>query len=77
MELEARTKIQLLARSSLIVKVVNEKLIEDICKKGYVRLTIYGEIVDVNDGTTLDKNKNHTIEVVVDRLVVKDGIETL
>lgn len=45
-------------------------------KKGYVRLRIDGEIVDVNDVPTLDKNKNHTIEVVVDRLVVKDGIET-
>jgi excinuclease ABC subunit A len=35
-----------------------------------------GEIVDVNEVPELDKNKNHTIEVVVDRLVVKEGIET-
>ncbi|SQA00261.1 Excinuclease ABC subunit A [Staphylococcus aureus] len=76
MELEARTKIQLLAPVIAHRKGSHEKLIEDIGKKGYVRLRIDGEIVDVNDVPTLDKNKNHTIEVVVDRLVVKDGIET-
>ncbi|MDU4914517.1 MAG: excinuclease ABC subunit UvrA, partial [Staphylococcus epidermidis] len=43
---------------------------------GYVRLRVDDEIVDVNEVPQLDKNKNHTIEVVVDRLVVKDGIET-
>ena len=41
-----------------------------------MRLRIDGEIVDVNEVPELDKNKNHTIEVVVDRLVVKEGIET-
>ena len=47
-----------------------------ILVKGYVRLRVDGEVVDVNDVPALDKNKNHTIEVVVDRLVVKSGIET-
>lgn len=60
----------------LIEKGSHEKLIADIGKKGYVRLRVDGDIVDVNEVPELDKNKNHTIEVVVDRLVVKDGIET-
>lgn len=76
MELETRTKIQLLAPVISHRKGSHEKLIEDIGKKGYVRLRIDGEIVDVNEVPELDKNKNHTIEVVVDRLVVKEGIET-
>lgn len=76
LELETRTKIQLLAPVVSHRKGSHEKLIEDISKKGYVRLRVDGEIVDVNEVPELDKNKNHTIEVVVDRLVVKDGIET-
>ncbi|MCD4648286.1 excinuclease ABC subunit UvrA [Staphylococcus aureus] len=76
MELETRTKIQLLAPVISHRKGSHEKLIEDIGKKGYVRLRIDEEIVDVNEVPELDKNKNHTIEVVVDRLVVKEGIET-
>ncbi|WP_218085207.1 excinuclease ABC subunit UvrA [Staphylococcus epidermidis] len=76
LELEERTKIQLLAPVMSHRKGSHEKLIEDIGKKGYVRLRVDDEIVDVNEVPQLDKNKNHTIEVVVDRLVVKDGIET-
>lgn len=76
LEKEERTKIQLLAPVISHRKGSHEKLIEDIGKKGYVRLRVDDEIVDVNEVPQLDKNKNHTIEVVVDRLVVKDGIET-
>ncbi|MBE5664296.1 excinuclease ABC subunit UvrA [Staphylococcus sp. SS87] len=76
MDLDTRTKIQLLAPVISHRKGSHEKLIEDIGKKGYVRLRIDGDIVDVNEVPALDKNKNHTIEVVVDRLVVKEGIET-
>ena len=76
LELEERTKIQLLAPVISHRKGSHEKLIEDIGKKGYVHLRVDDEIVDVNEVPQLDKNKNHTIEVVVDRLVVKDGIET-
>ena len=76
LELEERTKIQLLAPVISHRKGSHEKLIEDIGKKGYVRLRVDDEIVDVNEVPQLDKNKNHTIEVVVDRLVVKDSIET-
>ncbi|MCQ1509015.1 excinuclease ABC subunit UvrA, partial [Staphylococcus aureus] len=59
MELETRTKIQLLAPVISHRKGSHEKLIEDIGKKGYVRLRIDGEIVDVNEVPELDKNKNH------------------
>lgn len=76
LELEERTKIQILAPLVSHRKGSHEKLIEDIGKKGYVRLRVDGEVVDVNEVPALDKNKNHTIEVVVDRLVVKSGIET-
>ena len=76
LELEERTKIQILAPLVSHRKGSHEKLIEDIGKKGYVRLRVDDEVVDVNEVPALDKNKNHTIEVVVDRLVVKSGIET-
>ena len=76
LELEARTKIQLLAPVVSHRKGSHEKLIEDISKKGYVRVRVDGEITDINEVPELDKNKNHTIEVVIDRLVVKEGIET-
>ncbi|ELH4421619.1 excinuclease ABC subunit UvrA [Staphylococcus pseudintermedius] len=76
MELEERTKIQLLAPVVNHRKGTHEKLSTDISKKGYVRVRVDGEIMDVTQVPELDKNKNHTIEIVVDRLVVKPGIET-
>ncbi|EPV2447162.1 excinuclease ABC subunit UvrA [Staphylococcus pseudintermedius] len=76
MELEERTKIQLLAPVVNHRKGTHEKLLTDISKKGYVRVRVDGEIMDVTQVPELDKNKNHTIEIVVDRLVVKSGIET-
>ncbi|EHT3469590.1 excinuclease ABC subunit UvrA [Staphylococcus pseudintermedius] len=76
MELEERTKIQLLAPVVNHRKGTHEKLLTDINKKGYVRVRVDGEIMDVTQVPELDKNKNHTIEIVVDRLVVKPGIET-
>ncbi|ALM56370.1 MAG: excinuclease ABC subunit UvrA [Staphylococcus equorum] len=75
MQLEERSKIQLLAPVVSHRKGAQEKLIDDISKKGYVRVRVDGEIMDVNEVPNLDKNKNHTIEVVIDRLVVKAGIE--
>ncbi|UXS21244.1 excinuclease ABC subunit UvrA [Staphylococcus delphini] len=76
MELEERTKIQLLAPVVNHRKGTHEKLLTDISKKGYVRVRVDGEIMDVTQVPELDKNKNHTIEIVVDRLVVKPDIET-
>lgn len=52
----------------------HQKVLEDIRKNGYVRVRIDGEIRDLADEIKLEKNKKHTIEVVVDRLVNKEGI---
>lgn len=76
LQLEERTKIQLLAPVVNHRKGSHEKLLNDISKKGYVRVRVDGEIMDITAVPDLDKNKNHTIEIVVDRLVVKPGIES-
>lgn len=76
LQLEERTKIQLLAPIVNHRKGTHEKLLKDVIKKGYVRVRVDGEIMDITAVPELDKNKNHTIEIVVDRLVVKSGIET-
>ncbi|PTG19882.1 excinuclease ABC subunit UvrA [Staphylococcus chromogenes] len=76
LQLEERTKIQLLAPVVNHRKGSHEKLLNDVSKKGYVRVRVDGEIMDITAVPELDKNKNHTIEIVVDRLVVKPGIES-
>ena len=50
------------------------KLIEEIKKEGYVRIRVNGEIIDLDDNIELNKNKKHTIEVVIDRIVMKEDI---
>lgn len=74
MALEEGSKIQLLAPVVRGRKGEYHKLIEDAKKSGYVRLRIDGEVVDINSEINLDKNKKHTIEIVVDRLVVRPDI---
>lgn len=51
------------------------KLLEDARKSGYVRVRIDGILYDLSEEIRLEKNKKHTIEIMVDRLVVKDGIQ--
>lgn len=76
MELEERTKIQLLAPIVRGRKGRHEKVLEHANQEGYVRVRINDEIYDLSDETIkLDKNKKHNIEIVVDRLVIKKGIE--
>lgn len=75
MELEEGTRIQLLAPVVRGRKGEYHKLIEDIKKDGYVRIRVDGEVVDVNEPINLDKNKKHSIEIVVDRLIVRPGIQ--
>jgi len=75
MELEERTRIQVLAPVVRGRKGKYVKLLEDIKKMGFVRVRIDGEIKDVNEEIKLDKNKKHNIEIVVDRLIIKPGIE--
>jgi excinuclease ABC subunit A len=68
------TRIQLLAPVVRGRKGEYHKLIDDIKKSGYVRLRVDGKIMDINDEITLDKNKKHTIEIIVDRLVIRSDM---
>lgn len=69
-----RTKMQLLAPMVSGRKGTHVKLLEDLKKQGFVRVRIDGELRDLDDAIDLDKNKKHSIEVVVDRVVMKEGI---
>ena len=73
--LPERTKLLIMAQVIRGRKGEHKKVFEQIRREGYVRIRVDGEIYDVNDDIKLDKNKKHTIEVVVDRLVVREGIE--
>lgn len=75
MNLEEGTRIQLLAPVVRGRKGEYHKLIEDARKSGYVRIRVDGEVMDINDEITLDKNKKHTLEIVVDRLIIKPDIQ--
>ncbi|MGN1399902.1 MAG: excinuclease ABC subunit UvrA [Bacillus sp. (in: firmicutes)] len=75
MEYPERTKLQILAPVVSGRKGMHVKVLEDIKKQGYVRVRIDGEMYDVSDDITLEKNKKHDIEVIIDRIVVKEGIE--
>ena len=72
--LEPGTRIQLLAPVIQGKKGEHQKLLEEIKKSGYVRARIDGEIADLNEEIKLEKNKKHTIEVIVDRIIVKEGV---
>ena len=76
MDYPERTKMQLLAPIVEGKKGTHVKLMEDLKKEGFVRIRLNGELRDLDDNIELDKNKAHTIEVVVDRIVVKDGVQT-
>lgn len=75
MKLPERTKIQLLAPVVRGRKGQHVKLFEQMKKSGYVRIRVDGNMYELSETIELDKNKKHNIEVVVDRLVVKDGIQ--
>lgn len=75
MALDEGSRIQLLAPIVRGRKGEYTKLIQDARKNGYVRIRIDGEIMDINDDIKLDKNRKHTIEIVVDRLIIRPGIE--
>lgn len=76
MEFPERTRLQVLAPVVSGRKGTHAKLIEDIKKQGYVRIRVDGETMDLDDNIELNKNKKHTIEVVIDRIVLKEGIES-
>ncbi|EEG75393.1 excinuclease ABC, A subunit [[Clostridium] hylemonae DSM 15053] len=75
MDLPSGTKIQLLAPVVRGRKGRHEKLLERAKRSGYVRVRIDGNLYELSEDIALDKNIKHNIEIIVDRLVVKEGIE--
>ncbi|QAS53728.1 excinuclease ABC subunit UvrA [Halobacillus litoralis] len=75
MEYPERTKLQILAPVVSGRKGEHVKVFEQLQKEGYIRLRVDGEMREISEEISLEKNKKHSIEVVVDRIVVKDGVE--
>ncbi|WP_326931680.1 excinuclease ABC subunit UvrA [Enterococcus avium] len=76
LELPERTKIQILAPVVAKKKGQHKKVFEMVQREGYVRMRVDGELYDVTEAPELTKNKKHDIEIIVDRIVVKDGIRS-
>jgi len=76
MELEQGTKIQVLAPVIKGRKGEFVKLLENFSKEGFVRARVDGEVVELTDDLQIDRNKKHNIEIIVDRLVIKDDIRS-
>ncbi|RYI27987.1 excinuclease ABC subunit UvrA [Bacillus infantis] len=74
MEYPERTKMQVLAPVVEGRKGTHVKVLEDVKKQGYVRVRVNGEMHDLGEDITLEKNKKHSIQVVIDRVVVKEGV---
>ncbi len=75
-ELPEETRIQVLAPLVRSRKGEYVKLFEDMRRKGYVRIRVDGAVHDLEEEIILDKQKKHTIEVVVDRLIIREGIQS-
>lgn len=71
-----RTKMQILAPVVSGRKGTHAKTLEDIKKQGYVRVRVDGEMREAAEEIELEKNKKHSIEIVIDRIVIKEGIES-
>ncbi|MDT2850731.1 excinuclease ABC subunit UvrA [Lactococcus lactis] len=76
LELPEKTRLQILAPVVLTKKGTHVKMFERIQKDGYVRVRVDGEVYDISEAPELDKNKKHNIEIVIDRIVVKEGIRS-
>ncbi|MEI2664819.1 excinuclease ABC subunit UvrA [Rossellomorea sp. LJF3] len=74
LEYPERTKLQVLAPVVSGRKGTHVKTLEDIKKQGFVRVRINGEVQDLGEEISLEKNKKHSIEVIIDRIVVKEGV---
>ncbi|MDU0812086.1 excinuclease ABC subunit UvrA [Bacillus siamensis] len=74
LEYPERTKLQVLAPMVSGRKGAHVKVLDQIRKQGYVRVRIDGEMAELSDDIELEKNKKHSIEVVIDRIVVKEGV---
>jgi excinuclease ABC subunit A len=75
MELGDRTRFQLLAPVVRGKKGTHKKLLASLVTEGFARVRVNGEVRELSDNIELDKNKFHNIEIVVDRLIRKDGIQ--
>ena len=75
MELPEGTRLQLLAPVVRGRKGQHVKVFESARKSGYVRVVVDGHLYELSEEISLEKNKKHNIEVMVDRLVVRDGIQ--
>ncbi len=75
-DLPDETRIQVLAPLVRSRKGEYSRLFDEMSRKGYVRVRVDGEVRELEDEIDLDKNKKHSIEVVVDRLVIREGIQT-
>lgn len=75
MSLPAQTRIQLLAPVVRGRKGTHQKLLEQAKRSGYVRVQVDGNAYDLTEEIPMDKNIKHNVEIVVDRLVIKEGIE--
>ncbi|WP_342494308.1 excinuclease ABC subunit UvrA [Bacillus sp. FSL M7-0307] len=74
LEYPERTKLQVLAPVVSGRKGTHVKVLDQIRKQGYVRVRVDGEMEDLSEEIELEKNKKHSIEVVIDRIVVKEGV---
>jgi excinuclease ABC subunit A len=71
-----RTRLYLYAPVLRGRKGENTKLLEDLRKSGYVRVRVDGQVYELSEQISMDKNKRHNIDVLVDRLAVRDGVRT-
>ena len=76
MTLETGMRFMIMAPVVRAQKGMHEKVFADAKKSGYVRVRVDGSLYDLSEEIKLDKNKKHSIEIVVDRLVMKDGIRS-
>jgi len=71
-----RTRLQILAPVVSGRKGEHTQILEQLKREGYVRIRVNGEMREVTEDIKLDKNKKHSIEVVIDRIIVKEGVES-
>ncbi len=76
LEFEERTRMQILSPFASGKKGTFKKELEQLKKDGYVRVRVDGSLRDLDEDIELDKNKKHSIEVIVDRIVMKEGISS-
>lgn len=76
LELPEKTRIQILAPVVAKKKGQHKKVFEMIQREGYVRIRVDGEVYDVSEAPELEKNKKHDIAIIIDRIVVKEGIRS-